>query len=254
MTAESLKKFVNCQTSTATRLRLFCLPNAGSGVSILHSWMRGLPPLLLACPIQLPGRENRRFESPFRRMAPLVVELADALEPHLDLPFALFGHSCGALVAFELARELRRRRARCPVHLVLSARSAPQIHNNNPAISGLPEREFLAEIQIRYNAIPDAVLADSDLMSMYLPVLRADLEILETYVYTPESPLACSISVFGGLLDRTVGTAELEAWRFQTAGAFNTRMFSGGHFFPREVKQQFVDAISDELTPFARPR
>jgi medium-chain acyl-[acyl-carrier-protein] hydrolase len=219
----------------------------------MYNWMRGLSPVFQVCAIQLPGRENRRSEPPFRRMPPLVTQLTDAMEPHLETPFAFFGHSFGGLLAFEIARELRRRRCPGPVHFVASARAAPQLRSGVTPISGLPEPEFMVQIQRRYNAIPEAILADRDLMQMYLPVLRADLEILETHIHVAEAPLACSISVFGGSDDRTVTREQLEGWRLQTSGTFKLTMFPGDHFFPRMVRQSFVEAISTDLMPFACP-
>jgi surfactin synthase thioesterase subunit len=238
--------FQPLQPSSGSRLRLFCLPHAGSGVAAVYGWLRGLPPSIQVCPLQLPGRENRRQEPPLNQLPPLIAHLADAIEPLLDVPFALFGHSFGALIAFELALELRRRGRRGCLKLLASARIAPQERRTMPAISGLSESEFLAELEARYNAIPAAILADREMMRLYLPVLRADLEMMEKYIYAPEPPLECPISVFGGTDDPTVTGSQLQEWRSQTSASFNIRLFPGDHFFQKTSRGAFVQAVRDE--------
>ena len=120
-------RFFTLRPNSPAEMRLLCFPSAGGGVAQLYSWFQGLPSSVELCPIQLPGREERRREPPFRRMDVLVADVADALEPALNIPYALFGHSLGALVAFELARELRRRRLPPPARLFVSSRGAPQL-------------------------------------------------------------------------------------------------------------------------------
>lgn len=214
---------------------------------LLHSWLNGLSDKVDLCPIHLPGREKRRLEPPFVRMEPLIQSLCDALTQFLDLPFALFGHSLGALMAFETARELRRRGLGTPLRLLVSAHAAPQIPRLAEPIHRLPEPEFVDELIRRYDAIPSVILADRDLMEMFMPVLRADLEILETYTYGPGPPLACPISAFGGVLDSTVARNHLEAWQRQTSSSFRMRLFSGSHFFLKESRPEVMAAICNDL-------
>ncbi len=217
---------------------------------MLHAWLKGLPPSIQVCPFQLPGRETRWQEPPLNRLPPLVTHLADALDPLRDLPFAFFGHSFGALLAFEVARELRRRGRGGCVKALMSARIAPQQTTGLPPISGLPEPEFIAALQARYNAIPHAILADRELMTLYLPVLRADMEMSEQYVHVPEPPLECPMTVFGGSDDPTVSPSQLEEWRPQTSAAFKVRVFPGDHFFPKTSRAAFVQAVRDECQAF----
>lgn len=244
---DAASRFLAIRPNPIAQLRLFCFPNAGSGVSLLYSTFRGLPAEIELCPIQLPGREDRRREQPYVRMEPLIRELVSVMEPFLDKPFALFGHSLGALMAFETARQLRRNDLPAPVRLFVSARMAPQMPSAFAPIHRLPDDEFLAELVNRYDAIPAAILAEKELMELFLPVLRADLELLETYAYEPDAPLSTPISVFGGLQDRTVSRFQLEAWQQQTAGSFGLRMFDGNHFFLRNARMEVMKAISDDL-------
>ena len=135
------------------RLRLFCFPYAGAGASIFRTWPDGLPADVEICPVQYPGRGTRPMETPFTEISSLVRALAQAMLPLVDKPFAFFGHSLGALVAFELAQELRRQSSLQPARLFVSADRAPQIPRRNRPIHALPEGEFLAELR-RLNGIP----------------------------------------------------------------------------------------------------
>lgn len=119
-----------------------------------------------------------------------------------------------------------------------------------PPIGGLPEPEFLAALQARYRAVPDAILADRDMMAVYLPVLRADLTMVEHYVYVPEPPLDCPMAVLGGMDDPSVTRSQLEEWRGQTSAEFTVRMFPGNHFFPRTCREAFVQAVRNECDVF----
>jgi len=227
-------------------LRLFCFPNAGTGASIFRTWSRGLPADVEVCPVQLPGRGTRLIETPFTQLTPLVQALAQALVPLLDKPFAFFGHSLGALVGFELARQLRRQSGVRPVRLFISADRAPQIPHQDRPIHELPEGELLVELR-RLNGIPGKVLEDVELMQIMLPVLRADLAVYETYVYSTEPPLNCPISTFGGLQDHRVSRGDLEAWRDQTSVSFSLRMFPGDHFFWHTTQPLLLQVLSQEL-------
>jgi medium-chain acyl-[acyl-carrier-protein] hydrolase len=248
--SEFRSRFLAFQPNSSARLRLFCLPSAGGGGTMLQGWLRGLPPSIQVCPFQLPGRENRWQEPVMNRLPPLITHLADAIEPLLEVPFVFFGHSLGALLAFELARELRRRGRPGCLKTLASARIAPQETIAMAPICGLSEPEFVAALQARYNAIPDVILADREMMALYLPVLRADLEMIEKYVYAPEPPLACPITVFGGTDDPTATPSQLAEWRQQTSAGFKVRMFPGDHFFPKTSREAFVQAVREECQVF----
>ncbi|NEO77944.1 beta-ketoacyl synthase N-terminal-like domain-containing protein [Moorena sp. SIO4G3] len=238
--------FKPSELNSKARFRLFCFPYAGAGNSIFHSWSEKLPKEIEICPLQLPGRENRLGESPFTRLKPLIQTLTTLLHPHLDIPFAFFGHSMGALLGFELARELRRRNWPCPVHLFVSGSRAPQLPDPEPPIHCLPELKFKQKLK-RLNGIPEEVLQNADLMQLFLPTLRADFAILETYFYTNEQPLDFPISAFGGLQDSKISREEIAAWRQQTHRDFTLQMFSGDHFFLNVAGDAVVQTISQKL-------
>jgi surfactin synthase thioesterase subunit len=232
--------------SPHTRLRLFCSPYAGGSASMFRIWPNALPADVEACPIQLPGRCTRLMERPFTDLSSLIEVLAQALSSLLDKPFAIFGHSLGALVGFELARQLRRQYGASPARLFVSAGCAPQIPRRGSPIHILPAKEFLAEVR-RLNGVPKEVLEQEELMEIVVPLLRADFALYETYMYSAEPPLNCPISAFGGLQDSKVTRSDLEAWRDQTAGAFSLRMLSGDHFFLNTTQPLLLQMLSHEL-------
>ena len=228
------------------RLRLFCFPYAGGAASVFRNWSEGLPADVEVCPVQFPGRGTRLLEPPFREFSPLIETLAEALLPLLDRPFALFGHSLGSLVSFELARQLRTKHQARPVHLFVSAGPAPQIPLRGSPINDLPEKELSTEL-LRLNGTPRELLNDKELMEIVLPSLRADFALYETYHYSSEPPLNCPISAYGGLSDERVKHSDLEAWRDQTNVSFSIRMFPGDHFFLKTTQSLLLRALSQEL-------
>ena len=228
-------------------MRLFCLPPAGSGASPFRAWARALPDGIELCPIQLPGREERLTERPYDRLAPLVDALAGALRDHLDRPFALFGHSMGALLAFELARALRRDGAGLPLlHLFVSGYRAPHLPDPDPPLHPLPGPAFWDEVR-RLNGTPTVVLDNAELRRLVEPTLRADFAVHETYAHEPGEPLACPISVFGGLDDQEVSRGQLEEWRRHARGPFILRMLPGDHFFIHPSRDALLRAIAEDL-------
>jgi surfactin synthase thioesterase subunit len=206
-----------------------------------------MPTEIELCPIQLPGRENRRSEPPFNRLKSLIQTLTPLIAPYLDIPFAFFGHSMGALLSFELIRELRRQNLPSPMHLFLSGHPAPQIPDFEPPIHTLPEPQFIEALR-KLQGTPEAVLQDSELMQHYLPILRADFAMLETYFYVKEAPLNCPISVFGGLEDKRVSLAALEAWREQTTQGFTVNQLSGDHFFLQLSQKELLKLVLEKFS------
>jgi medium-chain acyl-[acyl-carrier-protein] hydrolase len=238
--------FGSFKPNPKAQLRLFCFPYAGGGASVYRSWEQQLPSLVEVRAVQLPGRENRMGERPFTRVEPLVEALAEALLPFLDLPFAFFGHSMGAVVAFELARKLRTAVNLEPRHLFVSGRIAPHIVRVEPPNYNLPDPELIEELR-RLDGTPEEALEHPELMGLMLPLLRADFELVQTYSYADGAPLGCSVTAFGGLKDKEVSREELAGWREHTAGDFSLRMFEGGHFFLHAARSQILAAVSAEL-------
>ena len=228
-------------------LRLFCFPCAGGISATYNTWYNNLPTEVEICLIQLPGRGVRFRKKRFTQLSALVQTLVPIIQPHLNIPFAFFGHSMGAVISFEIARQFRQQGNPGPVHLFVCSSPAPQQPTRKPQIHQLPEAEFVAQLCQRYNAIPQAVLQDNELMQLFLPILRDDLTMLETYVYTVDKPLNCPISAFGGLQDRMVSEFDLTGWREQTCGSFRLQMFPGDHFFLHTDKSPFLKVLAQQL-------
>jgi medium-chain acyl-[acyl-carrier-protein] hydrolase len=226
--------------------RIFCFPYAGAGASVFRNWSNKFSPDIEIYFIQLPGREGRMREPLFTKLAPLVKTLAKVLLPYLDLPFTFFGHSMGALVSFEVALLLRRNYNISPKHLFVSGRQAPQIRKQNPPIHQLPDNLFIEELR-RYNGTPEAILQNLELLSLFLPILRADFAINDTYVYSSDTPLICPITAFGGLQDWGVSRGDIAAWQCQTSSNFSMYMFPGDHFFLKNECDQLLAIISEMM-------
>lgn len=244
----TMNSWVRVVPRSTARLRLFCFPYSGAGALAFRTWQNNVPGEIDICPVQLPGRENRFRETAFTRMSALVKPLAEALTPYLDLPFALYGHSLGALVAFEVARTLRAWGTPQPVHLLVSGCHAPQIARQAPPIHQLPDAEFLVEVE-RFGGTSREVLANKELMQLVLPTLRADLEIYDTYTYVPEPVLAYPIAAYGGWQDARTTHESLSAWQAQTAANFTLHMFAGSHFFLQTEQDQFLSTLTSTLFP-----
>lgn len=237
-------------TNPQAKLRLFVFPYAGAGTAVFRTWVPGLSNNIEFCPIRLPGRETRIREPLFTRLTPLVETLANALSGFLDKPFAFYGHSMGALVAFETARHLRCIGQPMPQHLLVSARRAPQIPDPDSPMHLLSDSAFIKEMQRRYDGIPAAILQTPELLDLFLPVLKADFSVIETYQYTVEAPLDCPIAVFGGTQDHVLRAGDLEGWQAQTNQAFTLQKFVGGHFFIQSQQAAFIAAVSRTLASY----
>lgn len=244
--------FPRAEAVSGTAARLFCFPHAGGGTAVFHGWGEALPPEVLVCPARLPGRESRRLEAPITRMEELTEALADAIELFLDRPFAFFGHSMGAAVAFELARRLRRQGKAIPACLFVSGARAPQFRLRHVPPPEPSEQEFLDQLR-RLEGVPKEVLDHEELLRLILPALKADAALYRNYVYQPEPPLPCPICAYGGEEDPNVRREHLEAWREQTTASFRLRLFPGGHFFQQSSPAAFFRALAADLRDVHNP-
>jgi medium-chain acyl-[acyl-carrier-protein] hydrolase len=180
-------------------------------------------------------------------MEPLIDDMARELRPWLDLPYAVFGHSMGALLGFEWIRRLRRERHPMPAWLFLSGRRAPDLLGNAKCLHSLPDREFIIELTRLYNGIPDDFLMNAELADVFLPILRADIALVENYRFREEDPLDCPITVFAGREDTSVTWDELLAWTRQTQRKFTMQIFPGSHFYPHRPLLQSLSSTLSEL-------
>jgi len=239
--------FAHVQKNNAqTRLRLFCFPYAGGGALIFRGWSDHLSEAVEVWPVELPGRGARLMEPPATRLSSLVSQVAEALHSHLDKHFAFFGCSFGALLSFELARYLREIYDLSPCHLFVAAHRAPQLPNPDPTVHTLSDHGLLEKLR-RFEGTPEEVLRNPELMELLLPTIRKDFEVCDTYTYLSKPPLACPISVFGGVEDVVVSYAELEPWREQTVDSCTLVMFPGGHLFINTAQSLLLNTLSSVL-------
>ncbi|HZI20589.1 MAG TPA: alpha/beta fold hydrolase [Pyrinomonadaceae bacterium] len=227
-------------------LRLFCFPYAGGGGAAYRAWPARLPEAVEVWTVQLPGREERLAEAPFTELRALLAALTPSLLPALDLPFVFFGHSMGALISFELTRHLRRHAGLRPSHLLVSARRAPHLPAARAPIHALPEKLFKEEI-LRLTGTPPVVFADEELARIFLPLLRADIALCETYEYEEEDALCVPVAAFGGTRDEGVEPRHLEAWCELTTAPCSVHLFEGGHFYLREAQAPLLEKVSSLL-------
>jgi medium-chain acyl-[acyl-carrier-protein] hydrolase len=229
------------------RMRLFCFPYAGGNAQVFREWAKTLPAWVDVCPIQPPGRWSRRAEAPFTRVSPLVEAAVQALLPFVDRPYALFGHSLGAFVAYETAHHLTEENGLPPTHLFVSGARAPHLPSPTSPIHALPDDAFVAELCKRYGGIPQAVLDEPELMEALLPCVRADMEAFETYQFRERPLLECAITAYGGLLDRTATRERIEAWSARTRGPFSLHMIPGDHLFVVSAQAEVLRHIRQQL-------
>jgi medium-chain acyl-[acyl-carrier-protein] hydrolase len=231
-------------------VRIFCLPYAGGGASVYRTWVNEVPSYIEAVPVQPPGREDRYAEEPLRRMEDMVSGLIDSLQPLMvEMPFAFFGHSLGGVVALEAARALDRGKAPAPCHVFISGRPAPHLPLRRTPVFNQSLEELKAWLR-SVQGTSDAVLECEEMMDLIVPLIRADLQINDTYRSTAEPPLACPLTILGGLRDDEATADELEQWAPYTSQSFNLRMLNGDHFFPfNEARPSALATVVEALPP-----
>jgi len=178
--------------------------------------------------VEYPGRGGRRRETLLTRVPDIVDTLVPEIVTQIDQPFALFGHSMGGLVVYELLQALKAYGVQ-PICAFMSGCRPPSIKRSEKNLHELPDTEFIEELR-KFNGTPEALLADAELMSLAMPILRADFEAVATYPRI-EALLSCPIFAYGGMGDENVTLEELERWREMTRAKRTVRVFPGDHFF-----------------------
>ena len=241
----SSKWFVCPRPKPEAKTRLFFFPYAGGGPTVFTKWCADLPSHIEGVVVHYPGRGSRFNEPAVNDMPRMVADLVQNIQPLLDKPFVFFGHSMGGLIEFELARQLRRQGLSTPGQLFISACGAPHLPDPNPKIHQLPDDEFLHELN-QLNGIP-AELQNPEAMALLLPIVRADFQLVETYLYQQEKPFDLPISTFGALNDPRVNRERIEAWSIHTQAQFEPHFFPGDHFFINEERERILNLVIKEL-------
>lgn len=250
MTAAS--RWIERQTRAGARLRMFCFPYAGGGARTFRAWINRFGSNLEICAIQLPGRERRLSEPAIRRVDQAADILVEVLRPHIDLPFVLFGHSMGAILAYEVARGLLRSVGVEPRGLFVSGHRAPHLPSRRRILHTLPRDELIAEIKA-LNGTPEEVFEHADLVDLVLPTLRSDFELVETYAQRAEPVLSCPVIAMSGSDDPEVLPDELTGWQSATTGPFKTVLFDGDHFYLNDVRSGLFETLAREIALLGLP-
>ncbi|MDQ8728325.1 alpha/beta fold hydrolase [Bradyrhizobium sp. LHD-71] len=227
-------------------MRLLCLPYSGGSAMLYARWRRLLPSWIDVQPVEWPGRGVRMDEPLATDPLQLASQLASELHPNIDRPYALFGHSLGALIAFELAHSLLDRCAPAPLVLFASGTEAPAVRDGSRWRQPLSDAALLKELR-GLRGTPDEALSNDEIMRMALPVLRADFLMCGAYVHRERRPLPCPIHVFGGDDDDT-SRASLEAWKRETAAGFALDILQGHHFFIHTQQAEMLSLITSVLS------
>lgn len=241
------ERWVLQQSDRRCHLRIVCIPYAGGSAAVYHDWNRHLPKGFATWTLRLPGRDSRFGEPPATDLLSLVDDAAQSLAASLEEPFVVFGHSLGAFIGFELVRRLYDGWGLQASLLGVSARNAPQIPSYRGTIHTLPDDQFIDVLDHQYGAIPPVIRADRQMRDLYLPILRADATMLETYRYVAGAPLRCPISVFGGESDRETDVHGLAAWAELTIGGSHVRLLPGGHFFLDSERERLLSLLSTDI-------
>lgn len=226
--------------------KLFCFPHAGGTAALFRDWNRALAPMIEVCPVEFPGHASRFNERAFDSIEPLVDCLFKDIKKCADAPIALFGHSMGAIVAFELALRFQSHWERELGILIVSGCGTPAAGTTRRAIHDLPDAEFIEELKL-LNGTPSEVLGDQELLSSLFPVIRSDFRLMHSYRYTPMSSLACPIIVLGGTEDTEVLPEQLSGWSELTTGRCLVELFPGDHFFLRNCESELLHFIKKQI-------
>ncbi|MEV8505704.1 alpha/beta fold hydrolase [Actinoplanes sp. NPDC051475] len=237
-----LRRFAPASDAT---MSLVCLPHAGGSASFYFPVSRALAPAIDVVAVQYPGRQDRRHEPNIDSLTELADRIVDALSPSDGRPFALFGHSMGAVLAYEVALRLTAAGLPAPSRLFLSGRRAPSRHRDD-RVHLMSDRDILAQIR-RLNGTEAAALDDPDIRDMILPVMRSDYRAVETYRHDSSRVLACPVTVLTGDRDPLVTIEEARAWEEHTSGTTELVVLPGGHFYLVEQSERVLDLIRRRL-------
>jgi medium-chain acyl-[acyl-carrier-protein] hydrolase len=242
----SILTFTN-KNQLKSKVRLFCFPYSGANATIYSSWADSLPGSIEICAIQYPGHGNRIGDRLRYHVDDLIESILPDVTTRLDIPYAFFGHSLGALVGYEISKKLPTQGSL--VHVFVSAHRAPQIPDPNPTLHNLDDLTFLDRI-VKLGGMEKELIQSKELVEIILPILKADFTICENYQFQDKYILDCPVSVFGGLEDLYISRNDLLAWKELTSRAFSLRMFPGDHFFIRKSQYYILQVIARELNQF----
>jgi surfactin synthase thioesterase subunit len=240
----NLDRWVPYRSDGPARYRVFAFPHAAGNATFYRPLRQAMSTGIDFCPVELPGRAARMGEPPITRIDALLDVLSRTIQPLMSVPFAFFGHSSGAALAYQAACNLRSADGRKAVHLFVSARAAPRRAHACGSAATLSDSALRSMLR-RFGGTPDIVLARDELIAALLPMMRADLALGESCA-AADRLLDCPVSVFGGESD-AIEPSELQAWSGLTSGAFRLKLLAGGHFYLAECRESLAGEIARDL-------
>ncbi|MFF8492363.1 alpha/beta fold hydrolase [Streptomyces albidoflavus] len=237
--------------SAPQALTLYCLPYAGAAARIYEPWRTRLPDTVEVVPLELPGRGSRWSQRPQSRLPALLEDLAGAMDEARRAPYAVFGHSFGGILAYELVRHVTGQGYPPPVRLLVSACPAPHLATPRESTHDLSDEEFTERLR-KLRGTPEELLENEELMELYLPTIRADYTILDAYRAPRTAPLGCPVTAFCGADDHEAGREQMAHWAAYGDGTVDIEEVTGDHFFLRDSEDEFLEKLAPHLRP-ARP-
>lgn len=234
------KLIKNCENISNEKPIMFCFPFAGGGARAYSSWIESFKEDVVVCPIQLPGREEKIMETPYTDMKVLIKDLIEEINTYTKNKIIIFGHSMGAKIAYEVAKALQLMNKNIE-QLIISGSRVPHILEPNP-IYHLSDEEFKNELK-RFDGTPKEIIENKELLDFFLPMLRADFTMDETYCTPEVVKLSCPILALGGTLDKEADEGAMSKWEEYTTSKFEISMFEGAHFFIRDKEEEVKTRI-----------
>jgi medium-chain acyl-[acyl-carrier-protein] hydrolase len=242
--------FISHSKNSYAKVNLFCFHHAGGSAAFFRDWPNLLTPFVNLFAAQLPGRDTRHDE-PFAATIDIILrELLAYKQLFIDKPLILFGHSLGSIIAFELARQLENQSITSPKCLIVSGRCSPQLSDAQEKVYSLPDALFIKRLIEKYGGINEEIQKDKNLLNLFLPRLRADINLSENYKYVALSPLECPIFVMSGAGDPSVNRDDLLGWQAESKAPGKIYMFDGEHFFLESNKTKVIDRLNRLLMSF----
>ena len=229
-------------------INLICLPYAGGTAAVYHRWKPFLDNRIRLCPIELAGRGRRLKEPFYNSFEEAVDDIYGMIGELTEFPYALFGHSMGGALAYELAFKIKYNNQRQPMHIFISGRRPPHVNRDEKLLHLLPFEEFKEEI-LKLGGTPRELFENKELWDIFLPVLRADYKIIEGYEYKPYNfKLECGLTVLAGELDDESGLRHMTEWQRYSESDYSLHIFDGGHFFIHDYMDEVIRVINHQLT------
>lgn len=224
------------------KVRLFCFHYGGGSNASFYPWINKIPSFIELMAVELPGRGRNMSQPLLTNVHDITALMIEEIKYYLDKPFIFFGHSVGSLICFELTKAMREQNLQLPMHLILSGSMAPRTLHKRRHICHFDNAAFSEELKI-YNGIPQEVQNEPSLMEMFLPIIKADMSIIENYNYSQNKPLDCNITTITGADDPTVPIKDVKAWESHTSLSCNHYTLDGDHFFVKTALQEVINIL-----------